>query len=189
MTSLDEAYSQDWTGDRNPRRVVGGLALVGAGIVAVMIAMVLVGLQGDSTVAKRYGGVIAGLGIPALLLGVVVVLPASNRTRLGVVFGTVIASTGVFLFWNVYPDRWTRTAEPLAFETTMLYGVGCVVALAFVFSAIASFRLRNNPQGTVRLEVVRQGETRTVEVSNEQYRQMVNDGGQAEQLLREIEDQ
>lgn len=187
MTSLDEAYDRRWSGVRAPRRVAGGLTLVGVGVIAVIIAMGLVGFRGESTVAKQYAGTIAGLGIPALLLGVVVVLPASTKTRLGVVLGTVIASAGVALFWQVYPGRWTRTADPLAFETMMLYGLGCAIALWFVFSAITSFQLRNNPQGTVRLELVRQGETKTVEVSNEQYRNLVNDGGNTKQVIREIE--
>jgi hypothetical protein len=188
MTSLDEAYDRKWSGERNPRRVVGGVALVGAGVLAVVVAMGLIGFQGDSTVAKQYAGAVAGLGVPAMLLGVVVVLPASRVTRLGVVLGTAIASAGVFMFWHVYPGRWTRTANPLAFETMMLYGLGSAVALWFVFRAIATFRLRNNPQGTVRLEVVRQGETKTVEVSNEKYRKIVNDGGNAKQVIREIEE-
>lgn len=187
MTSLDEAYNRRWTRLREPRRVLAGLALVGVGAVAVLAAMLLVGVRAESTAAKAYAGVLAGLGIPALLLGVVVVLPASRRTRLGVVAGTLVAGAGVALFWQVYPDRWTRTAEPLAFETMMLYGIGCAVALWFVFTAIASFRIRNNPQGTVRLEVVRQGETRTVQVSNEQYRNLVHDGGERERVIREIE--
>lgn len=188
MTSLDEAYNSRWSGVRNPRRVVGGLALVGFGVLAVAVAMVLVWLSGDSTVAKQYAGVVSGLGVPALLLGVVVVLPASRKTRLGVALGTAIASAGVVMFWYVYPGRWTRTGDPLAFETMMLYGLGCAVALWFVFSAIASFRLRNNPEGTIKLEVVRKGETKTVRVSNEQYRTLVNDGGNRNQVLREIED-
>lgn len=189
MTSLDEAYNPRWSRLRNPRRVIAGMVLVVVGVLAVLVAMGLVGFRGDSTTAKQYAGVAAGLGIPALLLGVVVVLPASRRTRLGVVAGTLVSGAGVALFWQVYPGRWTRTADPLAFETMMLYGLGCAIALWFVFTAIATFRLRNNPQGTVRLEVVRQGNTRTVQVSNEQYRKLVNDGGDTKRLIREIEEQ
>lgn len=188
MTSLDEAYTRNRSGARDPRRTVVGLVLVGAGVFALLIAMGVVWFNGDGTGAKRFAGTIAGLGIPGLLLGVVVVLPASRRTRLGVVLGTVTASLGVFLFRYAYPDRWTRTPEPLAFETAMLYGLGCAVALWFVFRAIATFRLRNNPQGTVTLEVVRQGETKTVRVTDEQYANLVNDGGTADQLIEEIED-
>lgn len=188
MQSLDDAYNPRWRGVPNPQRVAAGLVLVGTGVVAVAVAMVLVALGGDSTTGKLYAGVAAGAGIPVMLAGVVVVLPASRRARVGVFLGTVLASAGVVLFWQVYPDRWTRTADPLAFETMMLYGLGCAIALWFVFSTLASVRLRNNPQGTVELEVVRPGETKTVQVSHDQYRQLVSDGGDTEQLLREIED-
>jgi hypothetical protein len=187
MTSLDEAYERKWTGVRNPRRVGFGLALLTVGVLAVVGAMGLIGLQSQSTDAKLYAGMLSGLGIPTLLLGVVVVLPASRRRRMGVVLGTAVAWVGTGMYWRVYPDRWTRTAEPLAFETMMVYGLGCAIALWFVFSAIATFRRRNNPQGMVRLEVVQQGETRTVEVSNEQYKRLVNDGGDPEQVLQELE--
>ena len=188
MTSLDEAYERRWTGVRNPRRVASGLALVAVGVFAVVAAMGLIGLENQSTQAMQNAGVLAGLGIPTLLLGVVVVLPASRRIRLGVVLGTLVAWVGTGMFWQVYPNQWTRTADPLAFETLLVYGLGCAIALWFVFSAIVSFRRRNNPQGMVRLEVVRQGETRTVEVSNEQYRRLVNDGGDSSNVIREIDD-
>ena len=122
-----------------------------------------------------------------MLLGVVVVLPASVRQRLGVVVGALLATGGVWLFWEVYPDQWTRTANSLAFETLLVYGLGCAIALWFVFSTIASFRLRNNPQGMVRLEVVKEGSTETIEVSESRYRQLVSDGGDAEDVVREIE--
>jgi hypothetical protein len=188
MTSLDQAYNRRWQGIRSPRRVALGLVLLGAGVLALVAALVLVATDSTSTTAKAQAGVAAGLGVPAMLLGVVVVLPASVRQRLGVVVGALVATGGVWLFWEVYPDRWTRTADPLAFETAMLYGLGCAVALWFVFSTIASFRLRNNPQGTVRLEVVREGSTETIEVSEERYRQMVGDGGDADAVIEEIED-
>lgn len=188
MPSLDEAYDRNRVAGRDPRRVVGGLALGGTGAVAVLAAIVLVAVAGDATAAKAYAGLLAGLGVPAMFLAVVVVLPARRLARLGVVAGAALSVAGVWLFWHAYPTRWTRTADPMAFETVMLYGLGGAIALWFVFSAIASFRRRNDPHGTVELEVVRQGETRTVEVSQDRYRQIVSDGGDAVQVLDEIED-
>jgi hypothetical protein len=161
--------------------------LLGAGVVALVAAVCLVATGSTSPTAKADAGVAAGLGVPAMLLGVVVVLPASVRQRLGVVVGALVATGGVWLFWEVYPDQWTRTANSLAFETLLLYGLGCAVALWFVFSTIASFRLRNNPQGMIRLEVVTEGSTETIEVSESRYRQLVSDGGDAEDVVREIE--
>jgi len=188
MEGLDQAYDRRWSGIRRPRRVAGGLCLVAAGVVGVVAAMVLVGAGSQSTAAKAQAGVAVGLGVPAMLLGVVVVLPASLRQRLGVVLGALLAAGGVVLFWEVYPDQWTRTADSLAFETMMLYGLGCSVALWFVFSTIASFRLRNNPPGTVELEVVREGSTQTITVSHDTYQQIVSGGGDAEAVAEELDD-
>lgn len=187
MPSLDEAYDRGGSGGTRSRRVITGMVLGGLGVLAVFAALGLVAAAGHSTTAKGYAGVLAGLGIPAMLFGVVVVLPASSRERAGVVAGTALSALGVVLFWYAYPGRWTRTADPLAFETLLVYGLGCAVALWFVFTAIASFRRRNNPQGTVELEVVRRGETRTVEVDRDSYRDLVGDGGNTEELLEELE--
>lgn len=188
MTSLDEAYDRSRVAGRNPRRVAGGLALGVAGALAVLSAIVLVAVGGDATAAKANAGVLAGLGVPAMLLAVVVVLPASARKRAGVVAGSALTVVGVWLFWSAYPGRWTRTADSMAFETITVYCVGAALALWCVFSAIATFRLRNDPQGTVELELVRQGETRTVEVSRDRYRAIVSDGGDATDVIRELDD-
>jgi len=188
MPSLDEAYDRGGTGIRQPRRALAGLALVGVGALAVVAALALIAAAGTSITARNYAGIVAGVGVPAMLLGVVVVLPASRRNRLGVVVGTLLAGGGVGLFAHAYPEQWVHAADSLAFETLLVYGFGCAVALWFVFAAIASFRRRNDPQGMVRLEVVRQGETRTVEVSRDRYRQLVSDGGDADGVIEELED-
>jgi len=186
MPSLDEAYDRRWDRLRDPHRVGLGLLLAAAGGVAVLAAMVLVAVDPESTGAKQSAGVAAGLGVPAMLLGVVVVLPASRRNRLGVLAGAGLTVLGVLLFWVAYPNRWTRTADPLAFETLGVYAAGCVIGLWFVFSALASTRLRNVPRGTVELEVVREGGARTVEVSRDRYEELVGDGGSGDEVLTEL---
>jgi hypothetical protein len=186
MPSLDEAYDRRWDRLRDPHRVGVGLLLAAVGGLAVLAAMVLVAVEPESTGAKQSAGIAAGLGVPAMLLGVVVVLPASRRNRLGVLAGTGLTVLGVLLFWFAYPDRWTRTADPLAFEMLAVYAAGCVIGLWFVFSALASTRLRNVPRGTVEVEVVRQGQTRTVEVSRDRYDSLVGDGGSGDEPLTEL---
>jgi hypothetical protein len=189
MPSLDETYDRKrrWADVRDPRRVGTGLALVGSGVLAVALAVVVLAVGGDTTAAKQFAGIVAGTGIPVLLLGIVVVLPASSQKRRRVFVGTAFAGLGVVLFWFAYPDRWTQTADSLAFETLAVYTLGCAVALWFVFGALVSTRLRNNPQGTVSLEVVREGETKTVEVSHDRYRELVGDGGDAREVIEELE--
>lgn len=188
MTSLDDAYS------RSPRdslsgRVLAGAVLLTVGALAIVAAIGLVWLGTTNTTTKLWAGITAGLGIPAMLAGVVVVLPASFRQRLGVAIGTALATVGIWLFRYAYPDRWTRTANPIAFETLLVYGLGCAIALWFVFGAIATTRLRNNPQGTVSLEIIQEGETKTIEVDRSEYRNLVSDGGDATEYLDELEEE
>jgi len=198
MPSLSETYERGrWEG-RDPRRVYVGGALFALGSLAVVAAIFVVttgfgsllGAASD-TAAKRLAGVLAGLGTPAILAGVVAVLPSSRRQRWGVVLGVALTVGGVALFDYAYPTRWTGTGQSLAFETAMLYFVGAACALWFVLSTVATFKLRNNPQGTVELELTRRGDTETVRVSRDQYRRYRraarSDGGRDEELVREIE--
>ncbi|WP_225335723.1 DUF7139 domain-containing protein [Halomicrobium urmianum] len=199
MESLGEAYAGSrWEG-RDPRRVAAGGALFALGLLAVVAGILVVttslsAVAGAETTteAQWLAGVLAGLGVPASMAGVVVVLPASRRQRLGVLVGTVGCLAGVALFARAYPTRWTGTGQSLAFPTALTYFLGGSVAFWFVFTAIASYRLRNTPGGTVQLELTRQGETKTVEVPRDQYRQyqqaVRGDGGNTEQVIQELEE-
>ncbi|MFB6141700.1 MAG: hypothetical protein ABEJ26_14845 [Halosimplex sp.] len=197
MPSLSEAYDRgEWTG-RDPRRVSagGGLFAVGALAVVGAILVLTTGLAAvfdasTTTEARRVAGVLAGLGIPAMFLGVVAVLPASRRERLGVLAGAALTLAGVAMYWHAYPQRWVEAGDSLAFPTAMVYFVGGSVALWFVLSAVASFKLRNNPQGTVRLEVTRQGETEELRVSRSEYRRykraVTGEAGNSEAVVEEL---
>jgi len=199
MESLGDAYGGSRWNGRDPRRVYAGVALLVVGVAAIVAGILVVTTPLSSlfgaettTAAQSVAGVLAGLGVPASLAAVVVVLPATRRERLGVLAGTVCCVVGVVLFDRAYPGQWTGTAESLAFPTTVVYFLGGAVAFWFVFTAIASYRVRNNPHGTVRLELKHRGETKTVEVSRDEYteykRAVRGDGGETEQVIRELED-
>jgi hypothetical protein len=125
-----------------------------------------------------------------VLLGVVAVLPSKRRQQVGVVVGAALAVAGVWLFSYAYPRRWTLAADPLVFETAVVYFLGGVVALWYVFVAIANVKRRNDPRGTVTLEIRREGETKHVEVTPDelrQYRSAVSDGGTDAAVVRDVE--
>jgi hypothetical protein len=199
MESLGDAYGGSRWDGRDPRRVYAGVVLFAVGVLAVVAGICIVttplgALLGaeSATEAQAIAGVLAGLGVPASLASVVVVLPATRREQLGVLVGTVCCVVGVGLFEHAYPGRWTGTAESLAFPTTTVYFVGGSLAFWFVFTAVASYRTRNNPHGTVRLELKREGETKTVELSRHEYseykRAVRGDGGETEDVIRELEE-
>lgn len=198
MESLGDAYtSTDWQG-RDPRRIYAGICSFAIGVIAIITAIIvgtgtvneLVGVT-DTVTAQGIAGVVAGLGVPLLMIGIVVVLPASRRERLGVLVGTVLCVGGVWLFTQAYPYRWTIGANTLAFPTTVTYFLGGAIAFWFVLTAITDFHVRNNPTGNVQLELTRQGETRTVHVSREEYRRYRNvlrsDGGNTDSVIQELE--
>jgi hypothetical protein len=199
MPSLSEAYTDRRDrGTRDPRRIALGAAVSLSGAVALVAALLVVttplgDLLGasDPIAAKHLGGVLAGLGGPAVLLGVVAVLPSKRRQQVGVVAGSIVAIAGVSLFSVAYPQRWFHAADPLVFETAMVYFLGAFVALWYVFVAVVNFRRRNDPHGTVTLEIEKGGETRRVEVTPaelEAYRSKLADGGsENEEIVTEIE--
>ncbi|WP_276273325.1 DUF7139 domain-containing protein [Haloarcula litorea] len=198
MERLGDAYGgSQWT-SRDPRRVYAGAVLGAVGALAVVVGVLLVTTPlsdwigaTDLRAAEKLAGTLGGLGIPAMFLGVVAVLPSSRRQQAGVVVGSAASLVGIALFQTAYPHRWTTGQATLAFETSMAYFLGVGLAFLFVFSTMARFRARNNPQGTVRLELTQQGESRTVEVSPEEYRRYArairSDGGETEQVIRELE--
>jgi hypothetical protein len=198
MENLGDAYGgRRWEG-RDPRRVYAGLVLSALGALAVVLAILvattpLADLLGatDIRAAEKLAGTIGSLGIPAMFLGVVAVLPSSRREQAGVLAGTALCLVGTGLFQVAYPYDWTTGPVTLAFETTVVYFVGTCLAFWFVFTAMASFRLRNNPQGTVRLELKHKGESKTVHVSPEEYRRYASavrsDGGETERIIEELE--
>ncbi len=198
MEHLGDAYGgRRWEG-RDPRRVYAGAALGALGALAVVAGILVVttplaDLLGasDLRAAEKLAGTLGGLGIPALFLSVVAVLPSSRREQLGVLTGSACCLVGMALFQVAYPHRWTTGAETLAFETAMAYFLGVALAFWFVFTAMASFRTRNNPPGMVRLELTRQGEKKTVQVSREEYQRYAeairSDGGETEEIIRELE--
>lgn len=197
MESLGDAYAGGrWEG-RDPRRIYAGVTLGVAGALTVVLAILVVttplsGLLGATGEygPEKLGGLLGGLGIPAMYLSVVTVLPSSRREQAGVVFGSLCCLGGVWLFQRAYPYQWTTGSETMAFETAMAYFAGSAVALWFVFTAMASFRRRNDPQGTVKLELKHEHGTQTVELSPDEYQRYAKavrgDGGESEQVIREL---
>ncbi|MFB6172836.1 MAG: hypothetical protein ABEJ23_09900 [Haloarculaceae archaeon] len=169
MTSLSEAYDRRGE-ERHPRRAAGA-ALFVVGAAGLLAALVLAStdagasLGWDRLLAREVAGTVGGLAVPTLLLGVVVALPSSTRESLLAGLGAAVCVAGVGLFVYAYPGRWWGVAQNhLTFEVAAVYTVGAVLTLWYVLSAVATVHVRNNPQGTVTLEIEEEGETTVVEV-------------------------
>ncbi|MFC7026745.1 hypothetical protein ACFQH8_02940 [Halomicroarcula sp. GCM10025710] len=145
MENLGDAYDgRRWEG-RDRRRVVAGVALSVVGALAVVLAILIATTPladffgaTDIRAAEKLAGTVGGLGIPAMFLGVVAVLPSSRGEQVGVAAGAGLCLAGLALFQVAYPYDWTTGPRTLAFETTILYFLGACLAFWFVFTAMAS---------------------------------------------------
>jgi hypothetical protein len=173
MTSLGEVYGGDGSDGSLRRLYVGvGLFVVGAAMLLVAIGVtttdVLVRQGFTVGEARELGGVVGGVGVPAVFLGVLTVLPAARRTRAAAVVGASVSLLGVGLFAHAYPCRWVGatcgTGADLTLPTVGVYFLGTMTTFWCLFVGVANFKTRNDPGGTARLDVVKRGETRVVEV-------------------------
>ncbi|EMA07642.1 hypothetical protein SAMN05443574_106165 [Haloarcula vallismortis] len=169
MTSLTDVYEGEVgrVASRRQQLVGTALFLVGvAGLVgAIALATTAVGNRYglDAYAARQIAGIIAGLGLPSVILGVFAVLPASRRIRLTALGGTAIAAVGVGLFQSLYPYSWTSSDPLLALLTGAVYFAGIVTTFWCLFASLATFKTRNDPGGTARMEVTEEGTIRLVE--------------------------
>lgn len=171
MTSLSDVYGGGVRTPASARRRVAGTTLfvVGVAMVASAILVATTGLADwiDLGVyeARELAGILAGLGLPAAIMGVFVVLPAGPTTRSIASIGTGIAIVGVGLFRYAYPQQWISNDPTLALATTAVYTFGTLVIFWCLFVAIATFKTRNDPGGTARLRITDEGTIRLVSAS------------------------
>jgi len=175
MTSLSEAYGDVPGTDVSLSRLYLGIGLFLGGSALLALGIVVAGTNwvvpaGDVPgTARLYGGVLGGLGVPAVVLGAFTVLPSGRATKAAAVVGAAVSVLGVGLFWHAYPCQWIGTtcadAGPiLTLPTAALYSFGMLTAFWCLFAGIANFKTRNDPGGTVTMELVRRGETKVIEV-------------------------
>lgn len=174
MTSLSEAYGGH-SGGTDLRRLYAGVGLFVAGTLALGTAIVItttsvyVGGETTMTDARHLGGILGGLGLPAIFLGVFTVLPSSRRTKAAAGIGAAIAILGVGLFWHAYPCQWVGSncgegLMDLTLPTAGTYFFGALTTFWCLFAGVANFKTRNDPGGTARVDVTTKGETEIVEV-------------------------
>ncbi|MFC7136040.1 DUF7139 domain-containing protein [Halobaculum litoreum] len=176
MSSLAEVYEGQVGEYASLRRLYLGVAafsvgalLVVAGIVVAATDLTTAALGWNLGQARETAGILAGLGIPATFLGVLVVMPTSPRTQAAAVVGAGVAVLGVALFAHAYPCHWSGarcagTYADLTLPTAGVYFLGAFTTFWCLFTGVANFKARNNPGGTVSLEVTREGETKVIEV-------------------------
>lgn len=177
MASLTEVYRGG--GGAGLRRLYAGVVLFGVGAVLVTAGLVVAStdlgasLGLDQFRARELAGVLGGLGLPAVLFGTMVALPrASRRLQATAAVGALVCLAGVGMFTRWYPVDWVGGSgdTTMTLVVSATYFVGAIVTSWCLFTAVANFKARNDPGGTVSLEITKEGETRVIEVSNDELR-------------------
>ena len=181
MPSLSEVYE----GKKRVvslRRLTFGLGLFAVGSLLAVAGVVVAttdlvyGTDIAALTAKRQlGGVLAGVGVPAVFLGVFAILPSGRLTKAAAVIGAGIGVVGVALFVHAYPCRWSGSVcgagkPDLTLATVGLYSLGVLLTFWCLFVGVANFKTRNDPGGTARVNVTRTSETRYVPVERSDRR-------------------
>ena len=177
MASLTEVYRGK--SGAGLRRLYAGITLFGVGAVLVTAGLVVASTGIGSRFglglyrARELAGVLGGLGFPAVLLGTMVALPRASRgLRTAAAVGAVVCLLGVGLFARWYPVDWIGGSgnSTMTLVVAFTYFAGTILTSWSLFTAVANFKARNDPGGTISLEITKAGETRVVEVSNDELR-------------------
>lgn len=168
MTSLSEVYEGGVNTVASRRQRLLGLALFAVGTVMVVGAIPLATTEVSAWLgidvfgARQFAGILAGLGLPAVFVGIFAVLPASGPTRAAGAIGSALAVFGVILFSHAYPYRWISNDPQLALVTAVVYVTGTLLTFWCLFIAVATFKTRNDPGGTARVEITDEGRVRVI---------------------------
>ena len=164
MTALSDAYAGTVADQRGRGRLYLGVGLFVVGAILVVAGIVAAGsglltAQGYSLGEARWiAGILGGVGVPAVFLGIFTILPAGRTTRGAALIGASIAVFGVALFAYAYPCQWIgntcATGGPnLTLPTAGVYFLGTLTTFWCLFTGVANFKTRNDPGGTVRMEI------------------------------------
>lgn len=170
MTSLADVYQGGGSEGEvqvQRRRLQIGMGLLLAGtvlaIVAIVVATTRLGGGPETYGARQIAGILGGLAAPAILGGAVTVLPASIRLRVAAAIGASLAVLGVATFWHAYPSHWAGHGDQLTPYVAAVYSLGILTLSYCLFAGIATFKRRNDPGGTVSLQIG-EGRTEIIEV-------------------------
>ncbi|MFW5965213.1 MAG: DUF7139 domain-containing protein [Halodesulfurarchaeum sp.] len=179
MPSLGETYERR-VGVASRRQVLLGTGLFVTGAIFLAAGIffagtgVMLGLGFSVFEAREIAGILAGLGLPAVFVGTTIVLPATRLHYAVAAFGAGLAVVGVGVFRVVYPENWygaPGVPSQAVLLLALVYATGILLTLWSVFTAVATFKTRNDPGGTVRLSVGGRAGERAVKAVQTEFQQ------------------
>ncbi|MFB6301648.1 MAG: permease [Haloferacaceae archaeon] len=126
----------------------GGIALGAVGILVFLLS-VAASSPGSTAFALREVAVVASAaGLPALLLGMVVLLPGDRRMTYAALGGVAVCLVAIALFVAVYPMHWNvdRAADYSA-QGVAVYAVGLVAVVGATGAALVGHQVERAGSG------------------------------------------
>ena len=130
------------------RTIYGGFGLFFGGIALALIGIVL--FLASATVPpddlfrytlRELAGVAGAVGLPALLLGVTVLLPVDRKALYAAAGGTAVCLVGVGLFSAAYPYAWNVVGSDRSGQVVAVYAVGIVVVIGSTGAALVGHHI------------------------------------------------
>jgi len=115
---------------------------LGLGIAGILVFLYSATLSGTAYGLRQVAIVSGAVGAPALLGGIVVLLPVDRRMLLVASGGSVICVAGVVRFVSVYPNDFNVSIGPdYAAQVVGIYSVGIVVVIAATAAALVGHQI------------------------------------------------
>ncbi len=165
MTSLTEVYNGSAREVASLRRLYAGASLVCIGAVLAVVAVLMAttdlfaGYVDGDFASVRAAGILAGIGVPTALVGVFIVLPADRRVRAASAISVSLCLLGVVLFSHAYPTHWRGYGDDLTLHVSVVYLLGLFIGIWCLFTAVVTFKTRNDPGGMLEMNVTRHNQT------------------------------
>jgi hypothetical protein len=123
---------------------------VGLGVLALVLTVVSFGVLEHGSSAywlwSEYAFATGMLALPALITGVVVLLPVEDRAVYAAGTGAAINAVAVVWFWTAYPGSWNEGDATTTLAVVGLYALGLVLVVGSTGAALIADQLERYQQ-------------------------------------------
>lgn len=114
---------------------------LGLGLAGIVIFLFSTNLNETAYALREIAVVTGAIGAPALLIGIVVLLPVDRRMLVIAAAGSVICGLGLIRFVSVYPTNFNVPGPDATAQVVAVYSVGLVLVVAATAAALIAHRV------------------------------------------------
>lgn len=126
----------------------GGIALGAVGVLVFLLSVAASSPGGTAFALREVAVVASAAGLPAILLGMVVLLPGDRRMAYAAVGGVAVCLVAIALFVAVYPMHWNVERTPdYSAQGVAIYAVGLVAVVGATGAALVGHQVERAGSG------------------------------------------